>query len=47
MGMRTYIQALKALGHEVTIAAFSVPGDTFDSEDLGTKNLLLTTTVAL
>ena len=34
MGIRTHIQALKALGHQVIIAAFSVPGDAFDSEDL-------------
>ena len=37
MGVRSYIQALKALGHEVVIAAFSVPGDAFDSEDLDVK----------
>jgi glycosyltransferase involved in cell wall biosynthesis len=41
MGMRTYIQALKALGHQVIITAFSVPGDIFDSEDLSTKTYYL------
>jgi glycosyltransferase involved in cell wall biosynthesis len=41
MGVRSYIQALKALGHEVFIAAFSVPGDAFDSEDLGVKTYYL------
>lgn len=41
MAMRTYIQALKALGHQVIIAAFSVPGDAFDSEDLDTKTYYL------
>ncbi len=35
MGMRTYIRALQALGHDVTVAAFDVPGDTVDREDLG------------
>ena len=34
MGMRTYIHALNALGHQVTVAAFSVPGDVVDREDL-------------
>jgi polysaccharide biosynthesis protein PslH len=37
MGMRTYIQALGALGHQVTVAAFSVPGDVADCEDLDVK----------
>jgi polysaccharide biosynthesis protein PslH len=37
MGMRTYIQALNALGHQVTVAAFSVPGDVVDCEDLDVK----------
>jgi glycosyltransferase involved in cell wall biosynthesis len=41
IGIRTYIQALKALGHQVIIAAFSVPGDTFDSEDLDAKTYYL------
>ena len=41
MGVRSYIQALKALGHEVVIAAFSVPGDEFDSEDLDVKTYYL------
>ncbi len=41
VAMRTYIQALKALGHQVIIAAFSVPGDAFDSEDLDTKTYYL------
>jgi glycosyltransferase involved in cell wall biosynthesis len=41
MAMRTYIQALKALGHQVIIAAFSVPGDVFDSEDLDAKTYYL------
>jgi glycosyltransferase involved in cell wall biosynthesis len=41
MGMRTYIKALKSLGHKVIIAAFSVPGDTFDSEDLDAKTYYL------
>ena len=41
IGIRTYIQALKALGHQVIIAAFSVPGDDFDSEDLDAKTYYL------
>ena len=41
IGIRTYIQALKALGHQVIIAAFSVPGDAFDSEDLDAKTYYL------
>jgi glycosyltransferase involved in cell wall biosynthesis len=41
IGIRTYIQALKALGHQVIIAAFSVPGDAFDSEDLDAKTCYL------
>jgi len=41
MAMRTYIQALKALGHQVIIAAFSVPGDVFNSEDLDAKTYYL------
>jgi glycosyltransferase involved in cell wall biosynthesis len=41
VAMRTYIRALKALGHDVIIAAFSVPGDAFDSEDLDTKTYYL------
>lgn len=34
MGMRTYIRALQSLGHNVVIAAFSVPGDDVQEEDL-------------
>ena len=41
IGIRTYIQALKALGHQVIIAAFSVPGDAFNSEDLDAKTCYL------
>lgn len=41
MGIRTYIRALQALGHEVVIAAFSVPGDKFDREDLDAKTYYL------
>jgi glycosyltransferase involved in cell wall biosynthesis len=41
MGMRTYIRALNALGHQVTIAAFSVPGDIADCEDLDAKTYYL------
>jgi glycosyltransferase involved in cell wall biosynthesis len=41
MGMRTYIRALSALGHQVTIAAFSIPGDVVGCEDLGTKTYYL------
>jgi glycosyltransferase involved in cell wall biosynthesis len=41
IGIRTYIHALKALGHQVIIAAFSVPGDAFDSEDLDAKTYYL------
>jgi glycosyltransferase involved in cell wall biosynthesis len=41
MGMRTYIKALKALGHQVISAAFSVPGEIFDSEDLDVKTYYL------
>ena len=41
IGIRTYIKALKALGHQVIIAAFAVPGDAFDSEDLDAKTYYL------
>jgi glycosyltransferase involved in cell wall biosynthesis len=41
MGMRTYIRALNALGHQVTVAAFLVPGDVVDYEDLDTKTYYL------
>jgi polysaccharide biosynthesis protein PslH len=41
MAIRTYIQALQALGHQVMVAAFSVPGDSFDSEDLDAKTYYL------
>ena len=41
IGIRAYIDALKTLGHQVIIAAFSVPGDTFDSEDLDAKSYYL------
>ena len=34
-------KALKALGHQVIIAAFSVPGDAFDFEDLDAKTYYL------
>jgi glycosyltransferase involved in cell wall biosynthesis len=37
MGMRTYIHALNALGHRVTVAAFLAPGDVVDYEDLDAK----------
>jgi glycosyltransferase involved in cell wall biosynthesis len=39
--MRTYIRALKTLGHQVIIAAFTVPGETFDTEDLDTTTYYL------
>lgn len=35
MGMRTYIKSLQGLGHTVVVAAFAVPGDPVDREDLG------------
>lgn len=35
MGMRTYIKALQGLGHTVVVAAFAVPGDRVEQEDLG------------
>src|ERR1700759_4730764 len=41
MGMRTYIRALNALGHQVTVAAFLVPGEVIDNEDLDTKTYYL------
>jgi polysaccharide biosynthesis protein PslH len=41
MGMRTYIRALNALGHDVTVAAFLVPGDVVDCEDLDAKTYYL------
>jgi glycosyltransferase involved in cell wall biosynthesis len=41
MGMRTYIGALSALGHEVIVAAFSVPGDEVGCEDLKVKTYYL------
>lgn len=41
MGMRTYIRSLQALRHEVTIAAFAVPGDDFKQEDLNAKTYYL------
>jgi glycosyltransferase involved in cell wall biosynthesis len=41
MGMRTYISALKALGHEVIVAAFSIPGDEARCEDLDAKTYYL------
>jgi glycosyltransferase involved in cell wall biosynthesis len=41
MGMRTYIKALKALGHQVIISAFSVPDDTFSEEDLDVRTYYL------
>jgi polysaccharide biosynthesis protein PslH len=41
MGMRTYIRALNALGHQVTVAAFSIPGDVVDDEDLDAKTYYL------
>lgn len=37
MGMRTYIKSLQSLGHNVVVAAFSVPGDEVKYEDLGAK----------
>lgn len=37
MGIRTYVNALKALGHEVALVAFQVPGDPVDKEDLGVE----------
>jgi glycosyltransferase involved in cell wall biosynthesis len=41
MGMRTYIRALQALGHQVVIAAFDVPGDAVKEEDLNAKTYYL------
>jgi hypothetical protein len=41
MGMRTYIRALQGLGHRVTVAAFAVPGDIVESEDLDAKTYYL------
>ena len=41
MGIRTYISALKGLGHQVVLAAFEVPGDGFEVEDLGIPNYYL------
>jgi glycosyltransferase involved in cell wall biosynthesis len=41
IGIRTYVRALKTLGHQVIIAAFSVPGDAFDTEDLDVKTCYL------
>jgi glycosyltransferase involved in cell wall biosynthesis len=41
MGMRSYIKAMKALGHQVVISAFSIPGETFDFEDLDVKTYYL------
>ncbi|MGE4047310.1 MAG: glycosyltransferase [Acetobacteraceae bacterium] len=35
MGMRTYIRALQGLGYDVVVAAFDVPDDVVDKEDLG------------
>ena len=34
-------EALKALGHQVTIAAFCVPGEAFDCEDLDANTYYL------
>lgn len=41
MGMRTYIRALQGLGCEVTVAAFAVPGDEVEVEDLGARTRYL------
>ncbi len=41
MGIRTYIKALKALGHTVVLVAFDVPGDKVDKEDLGVETRYL------
>jgi glycosyltransferase involved in cell wall biosynthesis len=41
MGMRTYIRSLLLLGHDVTVAAFAIPEDKIDSEDLGVKTYYL------
>ena len=41
IGMGAYISALRALGHEVTVAAFSVPGEVVDYEDLDAKTYYL------
>lgn len=41
MGMRTYIRALQGLGHRVTVAAFAVPGDVVDREDLNATTYYL------
>src|SRR5271165_3174984 len=41
VAIRNYIQALKALGHRVIIAAFSIPEDIFDAEDLDVKTYYL------
>ena len=45
MGIRTYIRSLQGLGHRVVLAAFAVPGDKVDHEDLGctTRYLALPT----
>jgi polysaccharide biosynthesis protein PslH len=41
IAMRTYIRALKTLGHQVIIAAFAVPEDAFGTEDLDTTTYYL------
>ncbi|HEY5819585.1 MAG TPA: glycosyltransferase [Mesorhizobium sp.] len=42
MGIRTYINALKGAGHNVTLVAFQIPGDTALPEDLGVETHYLT-----
>lgn len=41
VAMRTYIQSLQRLGHEVVVIAFSIPGDDPGENDLGAVTMYL------